>query len=335
MTRARCLAVPLLIAVWLGAPAAASALHAGGPAAPGALQAGAGGVSFSLGASAGVAEGTASEFAFYYPFGTKFKLSELTWDLKDVAIGGVQASVGFGRRLRLNLGVWSALSEGTGMMVDRDWDYPESFTLFVDPGGDNWTHESRHPDTTLERGIVLDQNLSLLALQRGAFALAGVVGFKYENWKWSARGGTFVYSADGFRDTVGSFTPGVLVIEYEQRYLIPYVGLSAGFSGPALQVETHLHFSPVVSATDTDYHALRGVTFEGSFVGGVYLGAGLSAVWRFVPRWYAALAVEYQTIPEIVGDVTITGSEGSGFFGSGGGLAMSMATVTAGAGYRF
>jgi outer membrane protease len=300
-------------------------------------------VSFSLGASVGLVEGTASELAFYsyYP-GNKFKLSELTWDLKDVVMGGVQGSVGVGRRFRLNLGVWSALTEGNGMMVDRDWIYPPSVAVNLVPNGNNWTDESRHPDTSVDKGTIVDLNLNVLALQYGPFALHGIVGYKNETWNWSARGGTFIYSDlenGGFRDHSGDFETifgkDVLVIAYEQQYSIPYIGLGAGWTWPRVQLETHLLFSPAVSASDSDKHVLRGVLFEGDFTGGTYVGLGLNAVWTFARHWSATLGVEYQSIPQITGDVKVSGAEGDGKYPGGGGIAMSATSVSLGAGYRF
>lgn len=325
----------LALALVAFAPAAAPATTGAGRADPGTIRTGVGDVSFSLAATVGVLEGTASELVYYYPYGKKFKLSELTWDLKDIVMGGVHGSVGIGRRLRVNLGVWSALTEGDGRMVDRDWDYPDSISAFLEPDEHNWTDESRHPDTSLDTGTIVDQNLSVLVLQRGAFSLLGIVGYKHDTWKWSARGGTYVYSDNGFRDYAGAFPRGMKVITYEQQYSIPYVGVGASWARPAFQVESHLLFSPVVSASDSDYHVLRGVLFEEDFSGGTYLGLGLNATWMFASHWSAAIGVAYQAIPEMIGDVTISGVEGSGFFEDGGGIAMSATSVTLVAGYRF
>jgi len=41
----------------------------------------------------------------------------------------------------------------------------------------------------------------------------------------------------------------------------------------------------------------------------------MNATWRFARHWSAALGVEYQSIPEITGDIAISGEEGSGFYG--------------------
>jgi outer membrane protease len=293
--------------------------------------------SLSLGASVGVVEGTASELAFSYPLGRKFKLSELTWDIKDVLMGGVQGTLGLGRRVRLNLGAWFAFTEGNGMMVDRDWNYPDSVSAVLLPNGRNWSDESRHPDTSLDEGIVLDQNLNVTALKLGAFSLHGLVGFKYDSWKWSSRGGTFIYSTEfyGSRDATGAFPAGQPVITYKQQYSIAYIGVGASWSRPAFQLETHLVYSGWVFARDSDFHVLRDVRFEGDFSGGTYIGLGLKAAWAFTQHWSAALGVEYQTIPEITGDVEISGSEGRGVIRDGGGLAMNALSLALEAGYRF
>ena len=317
------------------APTTARSMHAPGQGDPAALREAGAGVSFSLATSVGMVEGAATELAFSYPYGDKFKLSELTWDLKGIVMAGVHGSVAFGRRYRLNVGVWSALTEGSGMMVDRDWDYPAAYAAVLEPDDGNWTHESRHPDTSLDELLSIDQNLSVLALQAGRFSLSGIVGYKHDTWKWSARGGSFVYSYNGFRDYTGSFPAGEPVITYEQQYSIPYVGVGAGWSGPVFRMETHLLFSPVVSASDSDYHVLRDVHFDGDFSGGTFFGLGLNATWAFARHWSAAFGVEYQSIPQMIGNVTITDGVDRDYYPGGSGVAMSAASVALGAGYRF
>ena len=80
-------------------------------------------------------------------------------------------------------------------------------------------------------------------------------------------------------------------------------------------METHLLVQRLVSASDTDYHVLRDMIFEGDFSGGTYIGLGFEArsgrSRRAGPR---RSALEYQSIPEITGDVTISGAEGTASF---------------------
>ncbi len=295
------------------------------------------GVSFSLDASLGVLEGTASELVYDYSSGRKLKLSELTWDLKDVVMAGVRGSFGVGRRFRLDVGVSKALSEGNGMMVDRDWDYPEVFGPIPDSNDNNWTHESQHPDTSLDSATIIDLSLSVAAVQTGPFALRGIIGYKHDTWNWTARGGTYIYSTEypGSRDLIGTFPAGAPVITYEQKYSIPHVGIGASWTQPSFQIDARLLYSPLVSASDSDYHVLRGVLFEGDFSGGTYIGLGLKATWTFTKHWSVALGVEYQSLPERIGDVTISGEEGAGFAPDGASVALNATSVTLGAGFRF
>jgi plasminogen activator len=321
-----------LLALGLGRALAFQAVNpqpfAAGPGAP----------RFSVGASLGMLSGTGKELVFDYPRGEKFKTSELTWEFSEVAVAGVQASAGFGGRLRVNAGVWAALDGGSASMVDRDWLYGGAIDAgLITPGqisDADWTHESRHPDTSVDSAVMLDLNLTWEALQSGAFALRGIAGYKQDALTWSARGGTFVYSVDRFRDRAGRF-PDVEVIRYEQVYRIPYLGVAASWSRPAFSAEAHLLASAWVSAEDTDHHRLRDTVFTGEFSGGTFVAAGVSATWAFSPRWYARAAFESQSIPEITGDVTMDAPEGRATFGSGGGVALDATLLSAEVGLRF
>lgn len=342
MVTRKVLSVALLAAGIAGAPGAARAMHATTATTWG-LRGQGDGFTYALGASAGQLDGTASELVFDYPRGRRFKLSELTWDLKGVVVAGVQASAGVGDRFTVNAGLWKPVNEGDGMMVDRDWMYVNAIEMgYVDHDDitdDDWTHESRHPDTTVDDGTMLDLNLSILAWERGAFKASGLVGFMWDWWSWSARGGTYVYSRNEFRDTRGEFrnpdgtTP--LVIEYEQRYSIPYLGVALAWERPSWRVSAHARASAAVQASDWDYHALRDLSFEGEFGGGTYLGAGIEATWLFTRRWYATLAAQHQTIGETVGDVAVKAPGESATFQRGGGVALKATMVTLGVGCRF
>ncbi len=301
------------------------------------------GLSFALEASAGQVAGSASELVFDYPLGEKFKVSELTWDLQDVALAGVRASVGLGRRLTFSAGVRRALSEGRGGMVDRDWMYSQAIAFGLldadDVTDDDWTHESRHPDTTVDEATLLDLGLSVLAWESGPLRLGGVLGFARDSWSWSARGGTFVYSRDGFRDWTGQFRSDdgrePLVISYEQRYSIPYVGLTASWEHPVFRISARVLASPAVSGSDEDYHALRDTTFDGEFSGGAYLGLGADATWAFAGRWYATLSAEHRSIGGLTGDLTVRAPDGTWRFGDAAGVSLRATLITLGAGCRF
>jgi plasminogen activator len=224
-------------------------------------------------------------------------------------------------------------------MVDRDWLFSDAIVAGLigvdDIGDDDWTHESKHPDTTLEKGSMLDLNLAGDFWQAGSFTVSGILGYKTDSWKWSARGGTYTYSVNAFRDTLGVFPDDQEVIAYEQEYKIPYLGIGAAWSGETFAVDGRLLLSNWVSATDTDDHVLRSTIFEGDFSDGTFVGVGVGAVWNFAPRWFATAALDYQSISEMTGDVTMRSPQGTAVFKDGGGVAQDSLLLSLGAGLAF
>jgi len=306
----------------------------------GTVQGRAGAVSFSIGASVGQVTGTAYE-RVYAPNIRDFKVSELTWDLQDIATLGVRGSLNFAGRYTVNLGYTAAVSEGNGQMVDRDW-------LFLDSDDDDeWTHESRHPDTTLDSGSMIDLNLDVRAFTRGAFSLSGIVGIKRDEWSWSSRGGDYTYStdwnedgyisADEFRQDKGSFPAGQPVISYEQQYTIPYLGVGCDGVWGAFRLHGQALYSPVVSAEDRDYHVLRDTLFEGDFSGGSFFGLGAEGTYAFTPRIFATVLVDYQRISEISGDVMVTPPPPQPIvtYGDSGAVEINTTQISALLGFRF
>ena len=161
---AACVAVPL------AAPRGAAAFHAPGvPVA--AASASAGALTFSVEGSAGALAGTAYERVYEYSGGEQYKISQLDWEIERVAVAGFQAGIDFGGRFSANFGFWTAVDEGSGSMVDRDWIYAPPWppgTALPRPwsvSDGDWTHESRHPQTDLEEASIIgDTDLLGLSL---------------------------------------------------------------------------------------------------------------------------------------------------------------------------
>ena len=318
------------------APTPSPAMHATGAADPWSFHTGDdAGAFFSIGASAGQISGTCSEKIFDYPHGKKFLLSDLKWDYQGASLAGVMASAGIGGRYRVNLGYWSAFAGGSGLMVDRDWVYDDSVTETLVPDDSNWTHESRHPDTSLDGGTMLDLNMSILALRAAPFSLRGILGFKSDSWSWSARGGTYTYSNEAFRDTAGAFGSDEKAIEYKQKYSIPYLGVGGNWSTRHFLMDIHLLVSPAIWASSEDYHNMRDMTFEGEYFGGLYVGLGLTATWAITHWWAVTIRGEYQSMSGLTGDMTVTTPETQYHYPDGGGVGMNALMYSLGTSFRF
>jgi len=315
-----------LLAASLVLPAGASAFQAF-PLPLASADGAAGGIAFSAEAELGSLGGTAYERVY----DGSFKLSQLDWDIKGVAAAGLRGSVGFARGFSVNLGLWAALTEGNGMMVDRDWLLASADT------DDEWTHESRHPDTSVDEATLVDLNVAWRALELGGAGISAILGYKSQTFKWTARGGTYIYSDlenGGYRDQRGRF-PDRPVIEYEQKYTVPYVGVAVDGTWGALSVEGHLAVGPSASATDRDYHVLRDTLFEGDFSGGSYAELGVRGTYFFTPRFFASVGIEAQAYEEMRGDITITAPDAAGVSRDGGSVEIATAMLTLGAGLRF
>lgn len=318
-----------LVSAALLHPAPACAVHTAGET-PWAASCAAGPFTYSLEGSVGALFGTAYE-RVYVPAVREFKLSELVWDLKGIALAGVEGSLGFGDRFRVNVGYRVAVSAGSGMMVDRDWQY-----LWADTDAE-WTDKS-WGDVVLDSGSILDLNLAVRGYRAGAVALSGILGYKRDAWKWSDRGGQYIYSDienGGWRDYTGSFPEGEVGITYEQVYSVPYFGVGADAAWGAFQMHTHLLYSPWAGASDTDNHLMREILFKGDFAGGNFFGCSLSGSWRFTPRIYVAAALEYQKFGEIRGDVSIRAGSVRQKAVDGGSVELAAKAVRLAAGVRF
>jgi plasminogen activator len=255
--------------------------------------------------------------------GRYHKLSELIWDLEGLY--GIRASVGFelDHNFELRASGFSALSEGSGGMVDYDW--------FLYDRPDFWTHRSRST-TEVTGALDLDLRGTLRIVRNFPVSLDAVLGWRYMMFRWEDRGIDYVYSSLGepeghpspgysdeqidpgaVRDLTGTDTRvGIL---YEQVYHIPYVGGGAGIGRGRLRAKGEFLYSPIATARDRDQHVLRGLDFEGTFIGGTYTAWKASLTYRFTAHVFMAASYESQKIAEFRGDIDVADS-GGGYLGS-------------------
>lgn len=217
----------------------------------------------------GLANGEAHELVYE----GSHKLSELTWDIKNVFMvgGSVTAVLYPAWGLKFNAGISSMVKKQDSTMDDYDWLNTNS----------PWTHWSHHENTKLEKALTIDASLSksILSDDSGTFNMDVELGFKRENWGWTASGGTFIYSVATFRDTTGTFAnvPG---ISYEQTINTPYIGASISYRESAYSVFLRVIGSPFVFAEAVDHHYLRSLVFTDTVSSGNMVGVDLSLVYH-------------------------------------------------------
>ncbi len=211
------------------------------------------GVAFSGRVGVGYLTGKAHEYVYWENHGGH-KASELIWEIDSLYMLGLGATIQARNWLSLNMDIWFNLGDGSGSLEDYDWGVP----------GMDWTDQSVHDNTDVTKGIVFDVNAEITAFSNNQLRLTGIVGYRRDNFEWQTHGGSYVYSLNTYRDTVGIF-PDVIGITYEQTFDVPYLGI--GFKGDfdRIHLGAKLTGSMLVSGEAVDHHHMRNIITNDDF----------------------------------------------------------------------
>ena len=248
-------------------------------------------VRFSLSAGAGYLTGKATEIVFLPTVGNH-RISELTWKIDNLFMIGVGAHLKLQNWLTVNFDGWFKATDGEGSMDDFD------FRIL----GADWTDWSTHSDTDVTDGSIIDLNAEISVFRTENFALKVIGGYKRDNFGWEAYGGNFVYSVNGFRDTVGSFPAGQQVIGYEQTYDTPYVGIGIGVSFPRFELASRLIYSDWVQGEAIDNHYLRNLVTTDEIEDGEMVAFDISGKYLINNHLSVMMAYTYQDYDTAQGD---------------------------------
>lgn len=309
-------------------------------------------LTFGVQLSGGMLYGEAKEHVYDYESldGSRRQLSRLDWELKNVGMGGLNASIrplnmvgrinltenlsfNTANGMSLNIGYWNALSEGNGEMDDYDW---------LDPYSTDWTHYSLS-DVDVTEGYLLDVNAAWDFIQWSDHLTCRVfVGYKQNGWTWEDSGRYLLYPEYGY---VPQDLYGENMINYEQEFRMLYLGegidLAFAFKPVELTVSWQFIYSPLVYATDWDEHVARSLQFKEEFEGGDMLGIGFDVRCAFTQGALDGLffkaAFNVQKIGLIVGDMEYYDAS-TGEYGGGedvAGIENEYWVLSLGGGYRF
>ncbi|MCO6186485.1 omptin family outer membrane protease [Rhizobium sp. L1K21] len=229
------------------------------------------------------------------------RLSQLIWTSKYMRVLSAELKVDLdsGWVFRANGGVGFG---GNGHMEDYDWISPYA----TGTGNDDWSHQSIHPDTRLDRffeaGVEVGRELAGNA--SGSVDLTG--GFKYTNVKWTTWGGSYLYSSGGFRNTSGTIASTTRGITFEQRLPVVFAGLNGESVYGDWTFSSKLRGGFTVGAGDIDNHWLRNLRFEDKYRIAPVLEVEASAAYRFSNRISAFASAGFEKIFRAYGDITQT-----------------------------
>lgn len=222
-------------------------------------------------ASVGMMRGDSHELV--YDSAGRKRISKLFWTFDENAVIGAGVAVSPMAGLTLGLKAWTNATDDS-TMDDYDW---------LIPGFKDWSDWSHHERTNLEWMVMADLGASLDLYTSNGVTVRGLAGYRWDNWKWKAFDGSFIYSTFGLRDTTGTFDG--LGIAYEQWFETPYLGLGLDLRQGPWTFSASAVGSAWVTGHDEDTHYFRGVVFTEEYDGGEFAGVDLSASYALNDSW--------------------------------------------------
>lgn len=249
-------------------------------------------VRFTLGVGAGYLSGESKELV-YWPQTNNHKASELTWEIDNLYMVGVNGVLEVGDWLSFNFDGWFKATDGDGTLDDYDWQVP----------GSTWTDWSHHEDTDVTDGSIIDLSANFSFFRTHKVILTGILGYKRDNFGWDAKGGDYIYSNSGFRDSQGSFPAGEVGISYEQTLESFYggVGFSADFTD-RFTLAGRVIYSPFVQGEATDHHYMRNLVTYDDFEDGDLIAFDITGTFGLTEKLGLLIGFSYQSYDTMQGD---------------------------------
>lgn len=225
--------------------------------------------SITVSTSLGFLGGESKEYV--YDTDTGKKVSELNWKIKNAAI--IKGDISWDPLFWLTLNVrgWTTLSSSGTVMDDYDWDDNQS----------HWTDWSHSPDTRLNYANEFDVNAKNWLVKRPDYKVGAVVGYQQTRFSWTSFGGHYQYNNGS---DIGDFPSGERGIGYQQKFSMPYVGLTGGYRYHDFEFNALLKFSPWVEAKDNDEHYMRNLSFSEKTSGSNYYSASVDVGYYVTPN---------------------------------------------------
>ena len=243
-----------------------------------------------LSGSMGMLKGDASEYV-YKENGSH--LSELNWRIPETQIAKLGVSWDINDRINLDLRGWTTLSAHKTQMDDYDWTRDDA----------HWSNWSTHPDTTLRYATMLEMGLNAWLITAPSWRLGLATGYDSSRFAWSSRGGQYRYN-DG--EQVGSFDPDARVVDYQQRYDVPWMGIAGQVRTGHFEMNALAKFSNAARGVGEDTHYLRGLSFRDEVERARYYGMTLDAGYYMTSQFKLFTEATWNYYEESKGHSTVT-----------------------------
>lgn len=261
------------------------------------------------------------------------KISQLIWKSSAPALK-MAAKFVSDNAFTISANLLAAMS-GDSYMEEYDW----GETLPAGYPPDAWSDLSVHPDTQLIRywtvDIAFGRNVPLT--EASVINLHG--GFKYTNVKWTAYGGSYVYSSySGFRDVSGDFNAGEPAISYEQSYPALFLGAEIATQLSGWMLSAFARGGISIAPRDDDHHWMRDIYFIETYGQTPFISLGVRAEYALNSRLFMFLAGNFDQYFHKTGDTEIfdiKSGKSLVVYPDAAGMKLQSLAISAGFQYRF
>ncbi len=236
----------------------------------------------------GLANIKAQEFLYF----GDHKNSQLNWESKGITLFtvGVDGQIDNDWSLKGSVKVSTG---GNGHMVDYDW---------LSPGHEDWSHRSIHPLTELDHYVTAALELDRIIYGNETNSIAVGAGMRYTDVKWSAYGGSGIYTEKTFRDTPVAWPDSERGISYRQKIPVGFLSLSdehvLGDLTISAGLQTGLSFGKNI-----DNHWLRDLHSWGDMSPAPTIGANVAVSYAVTPGASLYLSGSFDRVFHSRGDM--------------------------------
>ncbi|WP_246826454.1 MULTISPECIES: omptin family outer membrane protease [Rhizobium] len=178
-------------------------------------------------------------------------------------------------------------SGGNGHMVDYDW---------KSTGHDDWSDRSIHPLTELDHYVAGAIQLNRIIYGNATTSIAVGAGIHYADVKWTAYGGSGIYTKEKFRDTPKVWPDWERGISYRQQIPIGFLSLSGEHVLGDLTISGGLQTGLSFGINDTDDHWLKHLRFHDDINPAPTIGATVALDYAMTPAASLYLSASFERV---------------------------------------
>lgn len=224
------------------------------------------------------------------------KCSQLNWESKGVTL----FTLGFDAQIDDDWSLNGSINFGTGgngHMVDFDW---------LSRGHDDWSDRTIHPGTELDHYVdgAVELDRIIYGSETSSFAVGA--GFRYTDVKWTAYGGSGLYSSeDGFRNSPVAWADGERAISYRQKIPVGFVSLSGERVLGDLTISGGIQGGLSFGIKDIDDHWSRDLRYHDDMDPAPTIGATVAVNYALTPGASLYLSGSFERVFHKPGDMQI------------------------------